>query len=36
MQSMVAGSQLAMREQAVDVLAILERGITRQTTGSAT
>lgn len=35
MQSMVAGSQLAMREQAVAVLAILERGIARQTTGNA-
>ena len=35
MQSMVAGSQLAMREQAAAVLAIFERGIARQGTGDA-
>lgn len=35
MQSMVAGSQLAMREQATAVLAIFERGIARQGTGGA-
>lgn len=35
MQSMVAGSQLAMREQATAVLAIFERGIARQGTGEA-
>ena len=35
MQSMMVGQQFAMREQAVAVLAILERGIARQTTGNA-
>jgi AcrR family transcriptional regulator len=35
MQSMVAGSQLAMREQAVAVLAIFERGIAQQNSGEA-
>ncbi|MEN9479213.1 MAG: hypothetical protein RLZZ298_608 [Pseudomonadota bacterium] len=35
MQSMMVGKQFAMREQAVAVLAILERGIARQTTGNA-
>ena len=35
MQSMMAGSQLAMQEQAVAVLAIFERGIARQTIGNA-
>ena len=35
MQSMVADSQLAMREQAEAVLVILERGIARQTKGNA-
>ena len=35
MQSMVAASPLAIREQAGAVLAILERGIVRQSTGNA-
>ena len=35
MKSMMVGKQFAMREQAVAVLAILERGIARQTTGNA-
>lgn len=35
MQSMVADSQLAMLEQAEAVLAIIERGITRQARGNA-